>query len=540
MSFWKKLGIGSAAAAAYVGRTVLIPRYQRSIQYATDEYITFAGGAILTMVSAFLLNFFLVWIGAHGMQTILALVLFPVSLYYFFAPKFSTPLLAAATANRAGAPGDQVNVWLVRDGIADLAKVYGIGVFWIEVYIVTTMVAPFDLYPAFFLFLNIFVLMLLVLLMTGKVVVSPKLYDKAFWVTLTLLLVGVLTVMVFREQLGPKWTEFTAAKTARVMAQKSELSIRNADDYTAKWIEENVFVNQKGEQLVIINGQAVPAEQAIAAAKARREQTIRSATGKTEKDGAAQGGKSSNCSYVSVCYWTNLANKWSAEWGVPLFVAGFVVVLLVLVHFIPLIWGGKKLFGKKDATTSGNLGYVPIINNPNITVVSGKPGVSLVAIILILLGLGAVFYFYATETASGYAVTRKVVGKEDRVTQEDLRNQATAKYVRARITNPDHPYYDKPLDVQVGVGITERWEMNRMVQPDESPTIIRAPNKNNYVLRQNGIDAVQNLTYGSWVNTGSGVTGTYTIAPNPATGFLTATLAANGTKIEMEFKRFFQ
>ncbi len=536
-----KLGIGLGGIIAYAGRSIFTAHYGRMVQGATDPYIKYVGGGFLAIIATIILNFTCVMLKLYSVQTVLAVALPFVAFYFLLAPKIAIPAIAVATANTAATPGDQPNVWLVRDGAKTLASFMAIGLFWIEAYILTTMLAPFDLYPVFFMVLHIPLIMVLLTLMTGRVKVSPELYNRAFWVSTTLVLVGVLVVFAFKEQLGPRWAEITASRSSRVEASNATLSIRKADQARADWEERYVRISDTGFQVVCINKQnklvpkhiiceegAMRVDDAApykAAQDALKKEAIRRVTGKSDtnegKDAAAQGGNPGSVQFKMLD---------PSTW-VPWAVANPVYALVLLVGHVLGIWLIKWLWNKNETTASSNTKTI---------VVKSAPSKPWLAYILIAAGIGGAFYFYATQTSSGYAVTRNIVGSEDRVTQEDLRHPSTVKYVRARITNPDHPYVGKPLDVQVGAGFTQRFEMNRRVDPDDNSTIIVAPNKNFYVLRQTGMDKGANLVFGNWENTSSGVTGAYTIAPNPETGLLTATLAANGTKIQMEFKRFFQ
>lgn len=553
MSFISKLGLGLGGLIAYAGRGIIAAHYGRAVQGATDPYIKYVGGGFLAIVAAIIVNFACVMLKLYSVQTVLAVALPFVAFYFLLAPKVAIPAIAVAAANTAATPGDQPNVWLVRDGAKTLASFMAIGLFWIEAYIFTTMLAPFDLYPVFFMVLHIPLIMVLLTLMTGRVKVSPELYNRAFWVSTTLVLAGVLVVFVFGAQLGPKWAEISASRASRAVASNATQSIRKADQARADWEERYVRIGDTGFQVVCIDKQnkLVPkhikcdegtmtvddAAPYQAAQDALKQEAIRRVTGKSGakegKDGAAQSGKS-DCRYWEPCYWVGVAHKWSEEWGVPLFVAGFVVILMVLVHFIPLIWGGKVLFGKKEEEVATDSKKKKEEKKDDTE--KSRP---LLAIVL-MIGAVWIFYIWATMTPDGYAITKRIVSTD--VTHADLRQDATVKYVRAWFTNPNHAFYDKPLDVQAGIHFGQRltgW--NRIARPDENPIVIVANDINVYVLRQDSYDRATDTTVGRWVNYfAQEHSGNYMISRNENTGVLTARLAGDGPVEEVQFKKFHQ
>lgn len=262
------------ALAAFMGRAFIIANAQRALQYTTDEYIKFVGGGLVSILVAIGINATLMFLGATSFQIILAILVFPVMIYYMAVPKVAMVVIGAGAANDAAQEGDQENVWLLKDGGKLLVRIIGTILFWVEVYIVVTIVTPFDLYPGLFWLMHVLVFCILALLMTGHVPVNPKVYIWGFRITVTALFLGIFAVVVFQERIGPWWAELAANQTTRIEAKKDSEAIRKSDKATAEWINKNVFVNDRGDQVVIINGKAVDAQPYIEEMKRRRSQAI--------------------------------------------------------------------------------------------------------------------------------------------------------------------------------------------------------------------------------------------------------------------------
>lgn len=353
MSVAKKLGFTALIGGAILGRSAIGATYDRTIKSATDAHIRYVGGAFLVGVSALVLNFIFMMNEAHGAQMFLFGAIVLASLYYMIAPRLAVPAIGVAAAARAGEAGGSSKIALFVGGVKDVANTVGVVLFWIGVYIVVTMIAPWFLVWEFCLFVHMFALMVLMLLMSGKVSVSPVIYERAFKITLGIIVAAVLAMAMGRHHILPLWAEFSASKTSRVEAKLNASSIKTADEAAADWIAANVKVNDRGEQVVIVADKVTGKPKAVAAQpyidreKQRRNDTIRTVTGK--KVNAGDTATASKHGYLSYGYWEAKTHEYSKDWGVPLSVAAIFVIALVLAHFIPLIWGGKKLFGKSDA-----------------------------------------------------------------------------------------------------------------------------------------------------------------------------------------------
>ncbi len=441
MGFWKKIGVVVGGIAAYMGRGVITAHYGRGVQYATDTYIKFIGGALFSAVTALLINFILMATGSHGMQTMLALLLFPVSLYYLFAPKISLPLIAAASANEAAREGDQANVWLIRDGIKNLASIAGVALFWIEAYILITMIAPFDLYPAFFWVLHIPLVGAIALLMTGKIDVNPEVYHWSFRISIGLLVAGVLTVMIYREQLGPWWAAHTANRTSRIVAEQTTESIRNADRFQADWIKKNVFVNEKGEQVVIVDGRAVNAKPYIDAAKKKRDEIIRSATNAEASDGTPSGKKSGG-------WWGTFTEMRTTN-------PSLFWTILILAH-LPLIWLYKKWKDNNDDTGK-------VVTTKTVAATSN---LGFYIELGIVIGLALLFVNWIWHPTFLTPLNEKISSivseyKEPSVpapTTRFLTSEQAGNLYAYVISPKEHPYAKEqtPMSLEIGAGFLER------------------------------------------------------------------------------------
>ncbi|OGZ05241.1 MAG: hypothetical protein A2845_02920 [Candidatus Lloydbacteria bacterium RIFCSPHIGHO2_01_FULL_49_22] len=359
MSLWKKAGYGLLGISAILGRRTLSSAYDRQIEGITDAHIKYVGGAMLFGVCGLVLNFIFLMNGMHGMQTALFGVICLASLYYMIAPKMSIPLIIAAAAVHAGEAKDQAKLKLLGDGVKDIVNLASLALFWIGVYIVGTIIAPWDLSWEFFLFLHMFIIMALLLFVSGKASVSTKVYDNCFKFTIAVIVVSVLTIAIGREHVGPLWAQFSASKTSRIEAKLNASSIKTADEASAEWIEKNVHIDKRtGEQFVIVTDKVTGKQKPVAAQpyiereKQRRNETIRSVTEKGGKTNATNTRQDNKGGYFSYEYWNAKAHEWSESWGVPLFVGIIAVLAMVVAHFIPVIWGGKKLFGKSGTETA--------------------------------------------------------------------------------------------------------------------------------------------------------------------------------------------
>jgi hypothetical protein len=285
MAFVKNTTIGVASVLAILGRKTLGAQYTRGIQYATDYYITYVGGAVLSMVGLVLLNACFLFMRWHGAQATLAIVGTILALYYLFAPKILTPLTALSVAGQAAEPGDQPNALMVRGGLKQVVSLAGTLLFAVDAYIMVTMFAPFHLYPEFFYLLHIPLLMCGLLLMTGHVPVDVKVYDTLWRVSGALVLGGILVVTIGRERILPVWAEMSAKRTQTALAELNAQSITSADKHMADWIKKNVRVAANGDRTVLVRGtdgtvKEVDAQPYIEQELARKEHVINLALGK--------------------------------------------------------------------------------------------------------------------------------------------------------------------------------------------------------------------------------------------------------------------
>lgn len=447
MSFWKKAGLGLGGIIAFLGRGVINAHYQRGVQYATDAYIRYVGGALLAAIVALLLNFVFVVFRMHGAQTVLAILLFPVSLYYLFAPKIAIPLTALASGNIAGAEGDQANIWLIRDGVKKIASMAGIVLFWIEVYIFATMATPFDLYPEFFWVLHIFIVAMLAALMTGKVEISPKFYDKAFWTTAGLLVAGVLVVLMFREQLGPWWTKHTASNTSRIIAEKNSESIRKADEKTAEWIAKHVHIDEEtGRQVIIVDGKAVDAKPYIQKMEQHRDEIIQYVTSSASKTDA-QKEKSPS---------TGLMGEWDKFYQLKTTDPTLFWVILIIAH-IPLIWLIKWAWGKRNADE----------DKAEVKKAETASSSNLIPIVLLLTPF-VIYYLYFYDKTGGQVIVHPQVAAATNSAIADASANTELGIWKATLTAADNdpPFTDREFDVMVDKAFADRMNgINQAVTP---------------------------------------------------------------------------
>jgi hypothetical protein len=278
----------------------------------------------------------------------------PALIYYALAPVISVPLTTVGAGMLGAAPGDQANAWLVRDGFKGLIHLIGICLFWVEIYILATIIAPFDLYPSLFWTLHILLIVIFALLMGGKISVSDEIY-RGFWKGAVIaLILSFFTVTIFREQVGVWWTQNMSNQTGRAIAEKQIEAASAGDKYYAEWVKKNVHTTDDGRLVVIVKGKdgnnkVVDAAPYIERAKRKgQEQKSHTTTGGTNAK------KSGKASYFSYDYWKAKTFEWSKEWGWPIWIVAIIVIVTVLLHFIPfvwgLIWGAKKLSNNETAT----------------------------------------------------------------------------------------------------------------------------------------------------------------------------------------------
>ncbi len=351
MTFWKSMGFGLGGLAAFFGRGPLAASYTRGTQYATDVYLQ-AWGVVFALMGIIGVNAFFMWMEWRGMQTMLMLLSFVVGMFYLFTPKIAVPLAGVGAAIRAGEEGDQANVWLVRDGFKDLVNNAGVVFFWIGVYILATIIVPFGMYMTFALLLHIPLVLMVALLMTGKVKVNPEVYEWAWKSLIALLVVGALTVLVFRENLGPWWVKHTANQASRVEATQQSEAIRQIDKMHAAWLEKHVRT-EKGQRVITVKDaetgkmKVVDAAPYIVRKQKEREEALKALAPNSVEDGTASPGKAADGPppFMSdPMGWTSweVANEPRYFWG------------LVIGHILG-IWLIKWLWGKRttDATTVG-------------------------------------------------------------------------------------------------------------------------------------------------------------------------------------------
>jgi hypothetical protein len=186
--------------------------------------------------------------------------------------------------------------------------------------------------------------------MTGKISVSDEIY-RGFWKgALIVLIISFFMVMIFRENLGVWWAQNMSNQTARVIAEKQIEAEGKKDSYYAEWVKKNVQTTADGRLVIIQNGKPVDATPYIEAAKRKGQQ-------ESKKEGGAQGAtvkKSGKASYFSYGYWKAKTFEWSKEWGWPVWIVAIIVIITVLLHFIPFVWGviwGAKKLGNNETGT---------------------------------------------------------------------------------------------------------------------------------------------------------------------------------------------
>jgi hypothetical protein len=249
--------------AAFFGRRIIGAHYDRGIQYLTDLWIrVFGAGLILLSIIA--LNALFMLMHAPSAQAVLLLVSILVGIYYVFTPAIAIPLSGLGAAIRAGEPGDQVNIWLARDGVRDFANNVGIVFFWFGAYILATIVIPFGAAFKLFLFLHIIIVLLLLLLMSGKVDVDPDIYKKLWKALILVLIGGVLVVAIFQEQLGPWWEEQSAKGAARKDAQQRIQAIEQIDEAEVAWLEKHVRIVD-GKRIITVQDAQTGAPKTVSA-----------------------------------------------------------------------------------------------------------------------------------------------------------------------------------------------------------------------------------------------------------------------------------
>ncbi len=548
MSFMKKFGLGIGGIVAYLGRGIIAAHYNRGVQYATDAHIRYVGGGFSAILGFLLLNFLLVQGKMYGMQTMLAIVLPFVALYFLAAPRILFPVAGAFAANRAAERGDQENVWVARDAFLDLGKMAGIVLWWTEAYIFVTMVAPFHLYPALFWILHIPIVGALTLLMTGKVSVSKEVYEWSFKITITLLVVGVLAVFSFRESLGPWWAEHSASRGSQIEAQQDVDSIRTADQAYADWLERYVRINSYGEQVVIVDreGNLVPKDAAtdttsmhvedaaphIARAKARKTQTIRSVRDRGRS--SAEGGG----------WWSNFKSLRTSEKGSDQVLFWVIVGLLHL----PLIWLYKwaKNKGKEEA---GGTDSKSDKKDDTKSVWGPYWGWFQVGIIIVIILAGINWVWHPAWLQPLIAKSNEIeamigVPKDPPKPAQNFLRSEDAGGMFAYVVSPkEHPYAGKPLALEIGVGVLERFHNQWNVRdiPWNEPVLRIKAEDGEYRLQQTVCappkiysDGRSYATCtGSW-NKGQNASGTYEMFFNSTQRMLVLT-GGFGT-IGMEIK----
>ncbi len=351
MGFWKSAGIGLGVLAAFFGRGPLGASYKRGIQYATDVHIE-AWRVVFILMGIIGVNALFMWMELRGMQTMLVLLSFGVGIFYLSLPKIAVPLAGVGAAIRAGEEGDQANVWLVRDGLKDLVNNAGVVFFWLGVYILATIIVPMGMYFILFITLHVPLVLILALLMSGKVPINPQIYDTAWKVLWALVICGGLTVLVFRENLGPWWVKHTANQASRVEATQQSEAIRQIDKMHAAWLEKHVRT-EKGQRVITVKDaetgkmKVVDAAPYIVKKQKERDEALKALAPNSVVDGTASPGKAADGPppFMSdPMGWTSweVANEPRYFWG------------LVIGHILG-IWLIKWLWGKRttDAITVG-------------------------------------------------------------------------------------------------------------------------------------------------------------------------------------------
>ncbi len=366
LSTGTKVALGLGGIVAFLGRRVIIAYYGRTVQFLTDPYIKYVGGVMLATILGLLLNFAFMMTGARGLQTILAILLPFVALFYSFMPAIGPPLV------------------VVTGGPKNLFKMMALVIWWLEFYILVTMVAPLHMYPALFWLLHIPIIGALALLGTGHVPVdSEKVYTRCFYATIWLLVIVVLVVFVRREHLQVDWAMWKASKTSQAQADIDVQSIKNADDSMAEWVKKNVKPGPRGEQLIIVKDaetgklKAVPAQPYIDQEQARVDAVIKSIRGR--KSGTSLTPDGNLPGWVPA---------WAREWGPVQWMAGSALGLVVMhvllwSPFLALLaWLGFKV-GTKDDDTK-------VVAKK----VVSSDGVSVTTLVVLALLLAGGYYWY--------------------------------------------------------------------------------------------------------------------------------------------------
>jgi TM2 domain-containing membrane protein YozV len=131
----------------------------------------------------------------------------------------------------------------------------------------------------------------------------------------------------------------------KAIAENQRLADQGAEQCIEDWKKKNV-----GPKKVVREDQ-------IAAAVAMCQQEWMPVAPSSQKEGTGTGTvgkKSSKPSYFSYNYWKAKTFEWSEEWGLPIGLVAIIVLVTVLLHFIPfvwgVIWGAKKLSNNETAT----------------------------------------------------------------------------------------------------------------------------------------------------------------------------------------------
>lgn len=278
MTILKNIGTAIGLAAAFLGRAYIGAHAVKLTKDVTDKYIRFTGGSMMVIIAAIAMNAVFMWMGWPVAQMGLAVFMTLVMLYHGLSPAIAPTLVGIGTAYQAVEEGDQPNGEMVRNAMNGLLKVLGIVDFFILVYVIATIIVPFELYPKIFGLVHIMMLGMLFLLLTGKVDASPDWANKSFRSILVMLVGVILLGATFQEGIAPYVAQMTARQGARVEAIGNANSITLADEAFAKWYKKHVQIDSEGVKWVIIEEQGVKkkahAEAYIAAEKAKQSKTV--------------------------------------------------------------------------------------------------------------------------------------------------------------------------------------------------------------------------------------------------------------------------
>gem|GEM_PF-4415883 len=377
MSGKRIAGYGLAAIVAYFGRTAIFAFYGRGVQALTDLHIMFVGSAFLSMLTMLSLNAFFVVMGWHEAQMVLTVLFAVVSVYFLLIPAISVPLGAVL-------------------GLKKYVGMVGMFVFWMEWYLVVTMLVPFGQNLFIFGLCQILVFLILASLLTGHVPVdNAKLYTWGFRISVGSL-IAVIVVFVLRgSELKVDAARLMSNKATAAMSEKDVQSVQAADSSLAEWITRNVKIGPRGDQVVIVKDRvtgelkAVPAQPYLDQEKKRRSDVIASVTGKAASGnaprthGVATDKKPTWGDSTSWLIWL----KDNSPWGYAianLIIVGHVYIftgMMILALFLGWNWWKKKDDDKTD-----------VASKTVVATSSSDVSVSTV-VIAVLLGVAAYFWY---------------------------------------------------------------------------------------------------------------------------------------------------